>query len=53
VIIVILGLFLMLLYVQFRAEFDADRVTVIDIQPIALSSMPDTEIVAIAMTRSL
>ncbi|MFZ5523099.1 MAG: tetratricopeptide repeat protein [Pseudomonadota bacterium] len=35
VIIVILGLFLMLLYVQFRAEYDADKVTVIDIQPVA------------------
>lgn len=31
VIIVILALFLMLLYVQFRAEYDADKVTVIDI----------------------
>ena len=37
VIIVILCIFLMLLYVQFRAEYDADKVTVIDIQPVAAS----------------
>src|SRR4030067_727090 len=37
VIIVILGIFLILLYVQFRAEYDADKVTVIDIQPVAAS----------------
>lgn len=36
VMIVILGLFLVLLYVQFRTEYDADKVTVIDIQPVAL-----------------
>ena len=35
VIIVILALFLLLLYVQFRAEFDADKVTLIEIQPAA------------------
>src|SRR4030067_2466036 len=37
VIIVILCIFLMLLYVQFRAEHDADWVTVISIQPVAAS----------------
>ena len=37
VVIVILGLFLILLYVQFRAEYDADEVTVIDIQPVTAS----------------
>ena len=42
VIIVILGLFLMLLYVQFRAEYDADKVTVIEIQSVA-SSASDSE----------
>lgn len=45
VIIVILGLFLMLLYVQFRAEYDADKVTIIDIQPVA-SSASDSETAA-------
>src|SRR5512140_528753 len=35
VIIIILGLFLVLLYVQFRTEYDADKVTVIDIQRVA------------------
>ena len=35
VVIIILGLFLILLYVQFRAEYDADEVTVIDIQPVS------------------
>ncbi len=38
VLIIILGLFLILLYVQFRAEYDADKVTVIDIQPLAPSA---------------
>src|SRR4030067_3292369 len=42
VIIVILCIFLMLLYVRFRAEYDADKVTVIDIQPVA-ASISDSE----------
>ena len=46
VIIVFLGLFLMLLYVQFRAEYDADKATVINIQPttpVATDSEPTTD----------
>ena len=46
VIIVILGLFLMLLYVQFRAEFDAEKVTVINIQPIPVSDQVDAGVVS-------
>jgi len=42
VIIVILALFLMLLYVQFRAEYDADKVTLIEIQP-AVPLLPEIE----------
>ena len=45
VIIVILSIFLMLLYVQFRAEYDADKVTVIDIQPVAPSAISENETV--------
>ncbi|MDH4234168.1 MAG: tetratricopeptide repeat protein, partial [Gallionella sp.] len=52
VVIVILGLFLMLLYVQFRAEYDADKVTIIDIQPASPLSAPDNEIAAISVAES-
>ena len=38
VMIIILGIFLVLLYVQFRAEYDADKVTIIDIQSLAPSA---------------
>lgn len=44
VMIVLLGIFLMLLYVQFRAEYDADKVTVIDIQSAEVTSVLDDEI---------
>ena len=42
VVIIILGIFLILLYVQFRAEYDADEVTVIDIQP-ASATLSESE----------
>lgn len=38
VVAIILGIFLMLLYVQFRARYDANKVTVIDIQAVAPST---------------
>lgn len=44
-VIVILSIFLVLLYVQFRAQYDADKVTIIDIQMVA-PSVSDDEIPA-------
>ncbi|MFZ2542129.1 MAG: tetratricopeptide repeat protein [Gallionella sp.] len=38
VVIVILSIFLILLYVEFRAKYDADKVTVIDIQALSAST---------------
>ena len=54
VVIVILALFLMLLYVQFRAEYDAGKVTVINIQPIAPSVLEDIDaVVALGETEPI
>ena len=47
VVLIVLSIFLMLLYVQFRAEYDADKVTVINIRGGAVS-ISDSEAVAIA-----
>lgn len=47
VVLVILGIFLLLLYVQFRAEYNADKVTVIDIQSGGYSSLVEHESVTV------